>query len=331
MKILVIKPTALGDVAQALLVVTQLKKFSDEVELVWLIDEDYRELIEAAPLVDRLILFPRRRWKKSFSTFLKEIIPWSYSLKKENFDLVLDLQGLARSGWMTWVTRAPRRVGLASAREGSSLAYTEVVQDSAPHAVDRYKQAIEHVIGGAREVSLDYLPKINRALPHDLVSHQYTLIHPYSLWLTKLWPWENYTTLVQSMPEEKFVLIGKGPFFPLNESNVVDLRNNTTLAELLLLLSHAKVVLSLDSGPLHVAAVLGTPVVALYGATSEKLTGSRARSQIILTAEIPCRPCLKRTCSWSEPMECLQSLLPTAVRIACSNLATMSKNRHERN
>lgn len=331
MKLLVIKPTALGDVAQALLVVTHLKKFRDQVELVWLVDEDYKALLEASPLVDRLILFPRRRWKKSFYTFLKEIIPWTLSLWRQRFDLVLDLQGLARSGWMTWVTRAPRRIGLASAREGSFLAYTEIVQDNALHAVDRYKQAVEQVMGLNFEVTFKYLPKINSPLQKGLISDQYTIIHPYSLWLTKLWPWENFTTLVQSMPEEKFVLVGNGPFFPLNLTNVVDLRNKTTLTELLLLLSHARRVISTDSGPLHLAAVLGTPVVALYGSTSEKLTGSKARTQIILTSNTPCRPCLKRTCLWSEPMDCLQSLLPNTVRNACIKLSTMSENRHESN
>jgi len=315
MKVLVIKPTALGDVAQALLVAPQLKMHSFCSELVWLIDEDYRELVQSSPLIDRVILFPRRRWTRSLLTFLNEIIPWLRALRRERFDLVVDLQGLARSGFMTLCTGAERRVGLASAREGSKLTYTECVVDDAPHAVARYQQAIAQVLG-KKECPLIFLPKVTDALPHGLTAGAYTVIHPYSLWPTKLWPWERNAELVSSLPEEKFVLVGKGTFFPVLEPNCLDLRGQTNMAQLITLLSNARVVLSMDSGPLHVASVLGVPVLGLFGSTSEKLTAPIFKIGQILSATLPCRPCLQRQCSFSEPMACMKLISVADVRAA---------------
>jgi len=308
MKVLVVKPTALGDVAQALAVAPLLKQWPDCGELVWLVDEEYAPLVRLSPAVDRLILFPRKRWSRQCNG--REIISWLLALRRENFGLVLDLQGLARSGFMTGITGAPRRVGLASARELSGLACNETVADGQEHAVDRYLAAVRQVVGaetpgaGARAV-LDIPPT---PLPEGLQSGCYTVLHPYSQWQTKLWPWENYETMARACPEETFVLIGYGAFFPVQAPNCVDLRNRTTLELLLAVLAHARVVISTDSGPLHVAAALGRPVLGLYGATDPGRTGPRGTRATVLTTDLPCRPCLSRTCTNAQPLECLQKI-----------------------
>ncbi|NJK91610.1 MAG: glycosyltransferase family 9 protein [Blastochloris sp.] len=215
MKVLVVKPTALGDVAQALLLAPHLKRLAAEVELIWLVDEDYQALVRACPAVDRIILFPRRRWKKA-GTASREIASWLRELREEEVDVVLDLQGLARSGIMTWMSGARRRVGLESAREFSRFAYTELVPDAAEHAVDRYARAVAQVLGSGEALAPCYLSAESQNLSPSwgLIKGAYTVLHPYSIWGTKLWPWQRYEELARALPEEKFVVVGRGPFFP---------------------------------------------------------------------------------------------------------------------
>lgn len=308
--LLVVKPTALGDVAQALPVAAGIKKARPDWRLTWVVDEDYIPLVEASPHVDRIVPFPRRRWRQE-GAGLWEWIPWSRNLRRLRPDIVLDLQGLARSGWMTWVSGARRRVGLASAREGSFLAYHERVADRAVHAVDRYWQAAEQVVGTALERSGAVLERPTAALlPKGLRSGSYHVLHPYSLWETKLWPWRNYEALAAAHPEESFVLIGQGGPFPVDAERVTDLRGRLPLPVLLAVLAHARSVIGTDSGPAHVAAAFGVPVVCVFGATDPERTAPRGGDCRVVTLDgLPCRPCLQRECGRADyPMECLAGL-----------------------
>jgi ADP-heptose:LPS heptosyltransferase len=159
-------------------------------------------------------------------------------------------------------------------------------------------------------------------LPAGLQEGRYTVLQPYSLWTTKLWAWSNYSALARLLPEEKFVLVGTGAFFPIDEPNVVDLRNRTTLAELLLVLSNARVVVGTDSGPLHLAAAFDTPLLALFGATDPRKTAPRSAHTNVLTTDLECRPCLRRQCRRQNVMECLQSITPSRVAAAWKEIVT---------
>lgn len=307
MKLLVVKPTALGDVAQALQVVPALKERGFCQELVWLIDEDYRALVACCPWVDRTISFPRKRWRKKFP--LTEIMGWARDLRRERFDVVLDLQGLARSGLMTWMSGAGRRVGLRSAREGACRAYTETVSDDRPHAVARYGQAVSYLLREDVRAGVPYLDQAAGPLPFGLKKGSYMLIHPYSQWDTKMWPWRNYNYLIRNFPNETFVLAGKGPFFPCEGiENCIDLRNRTSLGELIAVIRGARVVISTDSGPAHVAAAFNRPLIVLFGATDPEKTSPFGDAVSILSVDLECRPCLSRRCRLEVPMACLTGL-----------------------
>jgi len=279
MNVLVVKPTALGDVAQALLVVPQLKAAKGCTSLHWLVDEDYAPLVRLCGEVDRVITFPRRRWRHSWCPL--EMLDWFRGLAKGDYDLTVDLQGLARSGLMTRMTHAGRRVGLASAREGARLAYTEVVRDRQVHAVDRYAHLISHCTGVP--VSPRTLKRFEPPpAPAGLPEKPFTVLHPYSQRLDKLWPWQRYEELARALPQEVFVLVGQGPPFPVLAENVVDFRNRTDVADLIAILGRARTVVSTDSGPIHIASALGVPVVAIFGATSPERTGPRGERVRVL-------------------------------------------------
>ncbi len=279
MRLLVVKPTALGDVAQALLVVPELKRSGFCQQLDWLVDEQYQSLVRLSPEVDQVITFPRSRWSRSRR--VDQMFVWFRDLAAGGYDLVLDLQGLARSGLMTRMTHAQRRIGLASAREFSRLAYTECVQDNAIHAVDRYAQAVEHCL--SRPVKPQpVLPERFPVPTIPLPDPPYVIMHPYSQRAGKLWPWQRYEAVAQACPDTRFVMIGQGEPFPVLADNVIDLRNRTSLEDLLPLIAGAQAVLSTDSGPVHIAVLLGIPVVAMFGATSPARTGPRGAKVVLL-------------------------------------------------
>jgi heptosyltransferase-1 len=279
MRVLVVKPTALGDVAQALLVAPELKRSGFCKQLDWLVDEHYQDLVRLSPEVDRVITFPRSRWRRSRR--LDHMFVWLRRLASGGYDLTLDLQGLARSGLMTCMTHAPRRIGLRSAREFSRLAYNEFVRDDAIHAVDRYAQAVGHCL--EREVHPQplapaWLPESSLPLPEP----PYVILHPFSQRSGKLWPWQRYEAVARALPDIRFVIIGQGTAFPVLAENVIDLRNRTSLSDLITLIARAEAMVSTDSGPVHMAVLLGKPVVAIFGATSPRRTGPRGEKVIVL-------------------------------------------------
>ncbi len=307
MKVLVVKPTALGDVAQALKVVPWLKRSGRFTRLDWVIDTDYQPILDICPDIDRRIAFPRKLWSRRFCP--SDMIQWARDLRKESYDAVLDLQGLARSALMTRLAHAPRRIGLASSREGASWAYSEIVPDDQQHAVDRYAAAVGHLLDEKPSRPLLTFPPPEIPLPSGLQSGHYTVFHPYSLWATKLWPWERFRDLAAALPNEPIVWVGTGPFFPIANGGGIDLRGKTPLPLLLTLLAHARAVVSTDSGPAHLAALFEVPVISLFGATDPRLTSPKSDRMEILHAEgLPCRPCLKRHCGWTEPMACLRQV-----------------------
>lgn len=307
-RILIIKPTALGDVAQACLIVPQIKELWPNAHLSWIVDSAYRPILDLCPEVDEIIEFPRKKWRTRWPIY--EIAEWSRKLREAKFDIALDLQGLARSGWMTWATRAKRRIGLASAREFAWLSYTEKVKDSAVHAVDRYRQAVSQLIGQALKENT--YSKLQAPQPSTLIPYpyeSYIVLHPYSMWATKLWPWERYEKLAYALPNKKFVMIGSGPFFPVTAPNILDLRDKTPLSELLSILAHAESVVSTDSGPAHLAAAFGKKVVSIFGATDPSRTAPKCDQSIVLTENtLTCRPCLKRTCAHPQALKCLENV-----------------------
>ncbi|MEM6820849.1 MAG: glycosyltransferase family 9 protein [Verrucomicrobiota bacterium] len=280
MRLLVIKPTALGDVAHALQVVPYLKAIGWCDHLAWVVDEDYAPLVESCPLVDQVIGFPRKRWRRKRP--LSEIIGWAGKLRQQSFDLVLDLQGLARSALMTLASGCPKRIGLESSREGSRFVYTKRVNDTASHAIDRYAAACGNLVGACPLPQVYLETKPDRGLIKRFEGQPYTVIHAYSQRDEKLWPWRYVQELVERLPDERFVLVGQGSRFPCSGHHIYDLRNRTSLKELIPVIGGAQALISTDSGPLHIAAALGIPVLGIYGASLPERTRPRGKRAFYL-------------------------------------------------
>jgi heptosyltransferase-1 len=304
MKILIIKPSALGDIVQALPVLTGLKRAYPDAEIDWIVNDTLEELLEGHPCLRRTIAYPRKRWTGVHR--LPEIYRWAKRLAAEKYDVTLDLQGLLRSGLMTWAAGSPRRIGLQSAREGARAFYTETVQDNALSAAERYLTCLEHL--GIEPHPLDFQLAAHVPRPEGL-EEPYIALHPYSKWRTKLWPWRYYQELVDAMPDRRFAVVGEGPWFPLSApGQLLDLRGKLTIGQLIAVLDGAQAVLSTDSGPAHIAAALGRPTMVLFGATDWRRTRPIGINVSIHTAGLFCSPCLKRKCWRDTQVECMSQI-----------------------
>jgi len=320
LKILIIKPSGLGDIVQALPVLTGLKRRWPEAEIDWIVNDTFAAVLDGHPCLRKTIHYPRKRWTTPWR--IPEMWRWGRKLREEKYDITIDLQGLFRSALMTWAANSPRRIGLMSAREGSRAAYNEFVADTAISAAERYLTCLEHLNIPVRP--LDFQLTARAPLPEALKDFEsYIVLHPYSKWRTKLWPWRYYQELVDSMPEAKFVVVGEGPWFPIHApGRLVDLRGKLTIGSLTSVLGGAQSVLSPDSGPAHIAGALGRPVLVLFGATDWRKTKPSGAHVLVHTHALFCSPCLKRSCWRDTPVECMSLLTPLKIRTLLLSLAS---------
>jgi len=321
-KILVVKPSSLGDVVHSLPFLNALNRCYPKAEIHWVIAKELEGLLEHHPMVRKSIVINKDLWKKitRAGDTVKEIRQLYQELRNEHYDLVVDLQGLLRSGLISMATHAPVRVGFAEAREGSRFFYTRKVKGGkGMHAVDRYMKIAEELGCSADEIIFP-LPLQQREsdkmrrIRADL--HQYAVIVPGARWKTKIWPAKNFGNVAAELPIRSVVIGSSGDrgiaerVVSSSCGKAVSLAGETELSELIELMRGASVVITNDSGPMHIAAALNIPVIAVFGPTSPVLTGPYGRGHVILQTREPCAPCFNRECT---DMKCMREITPEAV------------------
>jgi len=317
-RILIVKPSAIGDVVHALPVLNLLRRRWPAARISWLLTPVCAGLLEGHALLDEVIRFDRRllgRFWRSPSAAIR-LRAFARDLRRRQFDLVVDLQGLFRSGWITWQTAAPVRVGFANARELSWVFYTHRVSVPAgqQHAVDRYLRVARFI--GCADAPVEFplgtdpqqRDSIAAMLPGEHA--RYAVLLPGSNWRTKQWPSERFAALVQPLRQRlglTSVVAGGPDAAPLAARipGAINLVGRTTLPQLVALLDRAALVIANDSGPMHVAAALGRPLVCVYGPTSPVRTGPYNRPESVVRLGLACSPCYARHC-WHQ--RCLREL-----------------------
>jgi heptosyltransferase-1 len=297
-RILIIKPSSLGDVIHALPTVNLIRQHFADAHIAWLINRELAPLLKRCPVIDQIIEFPRRQ-PSQLPALVRR-------LRRQRFDLVVDLQGLLRSGLIARLSGAPRRLGLSDAREGSRLCYTEIVPLQPMHAVDRYLLAARHL--GCQPGPVEFplgLPTKTQP-PKTQIA-----INPSARWKTKLWGDDNFAELVRRLPRDRVVLTGSAAERDRIEQIAQGRRNlagQTDLLELAELYRRCTLLITNDTGPMHLAAAVGTPVVAIFGPTDPALTGPYGKQHRVLRVDIPCSPCLKPHCANPIHMECMKRI-----------------------
>ncbi|HTW95632.1 MAG TPA: lipopolysaccharide heptosyltransferase I [Tepidisphaeraceae bacterium] len=332
-RILIFKPSAIGDVVHTLPALNLIKRRWPEAEVSWLVTPLCAPLVDGHPQVSEAIVFNRKRYGHAWRSPTASKAMWDFlsGLRDRKFDVVLDFQGLFRSGWMTWMTQARIRVGFDDAREGAPFFYTHAVSSGGwwhQHAIGRYLHLIAALGCDVSPVEFQFVVTeddrraVERLLPPGA---KFAMLFPGTNWRTKRWPAERFVELARPLKERfglETVIGGAATDEPLPKSRsvpLIDLTGKTTLRQTIALIERAALVISNDSGPMHIASALGRPLVAIFGPTSPLLTGPYGRMETAIRLDLPCSPCYSRTCSHQSCMQWLEA--EPILRLAESQLA----------
>ena len=338
MKILILKPSSLGDVVQALPVLRLLKRHLPSSEIHWWIDSRLAPLLEGDPDLAGVVLFERQRWVSlRHWPEMWRSVQW---LRQQAFDLVIDLQCLARSGVFAWLANGKLLIGLDEPREGARGFYDLIIRRPTvlTHAVDWYLGVLPP-LGVPVDWDFQWLPErpalaesVRRKWP--VGKSPWIVIQPGARWPNKRWPAETYAELVRLLaaahPELRFAILGGAEDRSLGEgiarvkaARCLDLTGEISLPEMVEWIRLSKLMVTNDTGPMHVAAALRKPVVALFGPTEPRRTGPYGQLDRVVRIDLPCAPCMKPRCAYVKPMECLRAISPILVldavqqRLAC--------------
>jgi heptosyltransferase I len=338
-KILVVKMSALGDVIQALPVIGALRNGVPDVRIDWLVEEIAAPIVQGHEGVDRVLVSHRGKWgndlrdPRRWLEAAKEIRELVRELRGQHYDLAIDLQGLLKSGIWMGLASAGRKLGYEGSREGSDRFLTERVPRVSldVHAVERYLLLAE--AAGGKATGLAFGLRVSREARDRLVQAfdglgwgprlPYVVMIPGARWPTKRWETESFAALGDRFVAEwglGVAIAGSEGDRSLARSIVtrmrhpaLDLTGRTDLPLLVALLGDARMVVSTDSGPMHLAAALGTPVVAVFGPTAPWRTGPYGKRHRVVRSGLACSPCFRRKCS---SRRCMESITPE--RVACA-------------
>ena len=324
MNILIVKLSAIGDVIHTLPSLAALRKLYPDANITWVIEEASSDLIMNHPHLDRVIVSRRKRWIEDFKHGrivkpFNEMKSFVKELKEQSYDLVIDFHGLLKSAVVVFLSSGKRKLGYDSMQEMSGLFLNEKIpEDLDKHAVDRYLDFLRYL--GAEEREPEFLipvheENINRIegfLQTNNIDKKdrFVAVSPIALWDTKLWEDEKFARLCDRIAEElkvRVVFTGSDPRklekiqlrmkFP-----ALNLGGRTTLRDLAYLYRLSSLVITTDSGPMHIAAAAGTPVVALFGPTDPSRTGPYGFGHTVIRKDLSCSPCFQKKCA---SMKCM--------------------------
>lgn len=307
-KILIIKPSSLGDIIHSLPFLNILRKHFQESEIHWVVFKEFEGILQGHPMIDRLWVIDKNSWLKisMAGNAFRDIRFFLKALKKEKYDLVIDLQGLLRSGIIALSTNSPLRIGFQEAREGSKYFYTHKVRVGKNiHAVDRYLKIADFIGCDISEINfpLSYNMTDSTLTNFTFNHEEYVVIVPGARWKTKIWPPDKFGVLASFLPFRS-IIVGTDKdskaaeeIVKISKGKAINLTGKTTLKELTGIISKAKFLITNDSGPMHIAAALNVPVFAIFGPTDPVRTGPYGTNNTIIKADVQCSPCFKKTCN----------------------------------
>lgn len=326
-KILIVRTSALGDILHGIPVAAALRERFPVCRITWVVEERYGELLDGQPWVDEVA---RIRLKGGARSLLHEKARANWlgiarTMRRARYDVAIDLQGLTRSGLLTYLSGAPVRIGFPKgyAREPLNRLFTNLRPRSMPprsHVIDR-NLALLHPLGirsQKKRFSLRVPPSVEERVRRSLRDTAEggevlrVAVNPAAGWKTKHWGPHRYARLADRIVRESgarvFLLWGPGERGLAEQvraqaQRAVRLAPEMGLQALAAFLKGCDLFIGGDSGPLHLASALGVPVLGLYGPSDPVRNGPFGVADRVVTAALPCGPCYKRRCANASCME----------------------------
>ncbi|MBP1689536.1 MAG: rfaF 2 [Deltaproteobacteria bacterium] len=320
-RILIVLLGAIGDVVRGLPLANRLREGYPDAHIAWAVEPRAASVLTQHHALDEVLIFERGGGVWSFLAFLHRV-------QQEHFDLVLDLQRHAKSALVSFATRAPVRVGFhrRNAKELNWLANTHSIPP-----VDPRGWKLAQYLCFADFLELPPLaPRFELTLTAGEEARVTELLAPLrrpfaalflgSTWESRVWFAERYAAVVDALDARGLdaVLVGGADVRAIADATVqqserppLDLTTRTTLRESYGVMARARVAVGPDSGPMHLAAAGGTPVVSLWGATTPARSAPFGSDDLVLVGRVPCAPCYLRRCPIGR--QCMQDITPARV------------------
>ncbi len=331
MKILIVKLSAIGDVIHTLPALNAVRKQYPDAHITWLVEEAAHDVIKGHRALDRIIVSKRKTWLKGLAgrsplKNIREACSFIKQLRDTNYDIILDFQVLLKSGVLIGLAKGKRKIGFDKGMEHQEHSYiflNECIKpvDMEVHALTRGMMLLESIGIQSREVVFNLpVSDQDRDAANDLLMHcgiktpeLLVAINPMAKWETKLWDNLKFANLADRLIEQaKADVIFTGSredskgiedIISNMKNRAANLAGKTDLKTLAALYEKTSIVVSTDTGPMHLAAAIGTPVVALFGPTAPGRTGPFGDGHKIIRADLECSPCFKRQCNTIDCMK----------------------------
>ncbi len=351
-KILIVRLSAIGDVVQSTVILKPLKKLFPNSFIGWAVEDVSSELIIGNPLIDKVFVLPKRKWKKRGISLinLKEYAHVVKEIRKEKFDIAIDIQELFKSASLMFLSGAKRRIAHKGTRELAHIFANEKL--SAHNVFDPNKRIIERYLEPAEylgavideiefsmpEVSEETKSSVDNLLSAIDKNKPIIVFSPSTIWASKHWIEAHWSEIFKKLyPENNVVFIGSNKDKELisritgniNGALFINLAGKTSLIELFEIMKRADIVIAPDTGPMHIANAAEKPIiVSIFGSTSAERTPPIGSRHIVFSAVLPCQPCFKRICQRKDfPNECMHQITPELVLKAIEErLSLIKKN-----
>ncbi|QTA89450.1 lipopolysaccharide heptosyltransferase II [Desulfonema magnum] len=331
MNILIVKLSAIGDVIHTLPVLNAIRKQYPNAHITWLAEEAACSLVEGHSALDRVLVSKRKRWIKDISgplwlKSIKEAYLFIKEVRNTRYDLIIDFQQLLKSGVLVGLSRGYRKIGYDRGMEHMEHSYVFLNERVPPvdmniHAIMRQMMLLN--VLGIHEKEITYkLPvqEQNRQTANELLrkhgvkeSGLLVAINPVAKWKTKLWSDMKFSMLADRLIRQygvQLVFTG-GPEDQQTIQNIIsgmrenaaNLAGKTSLKTLAAIYEKIAFLVSTDTGPMHLGAAVGKPVVAIFGPTAPWRTGPFGPGHQVIRAGLKCSPCFKRQCNTMKCME----------------------------
>ena len=318
MHILVIRLSAIGDVVLTLPAVAALRRSFPEARISWAVGSKARELLEGSPLLDQIIEVETAKWNKRRPGEAWRSAAGAFRRLRENpVDVALDFQGLLKSALVARLSGARRRLGFATdelrERAGRAFLTEQIGRAEGGHVIEKNLRLAE-ALGARRPAEYEFpiaVPPGDEAFVQtELARHdldQFAILNPGGGWVTKLWAPHNYSALADWLWRTHGLrtVVTYGPGEEGLARSVAQASRRatpvalaTSLKQFVALARRARLFVGGDTGPMHLAAAAGAPIVALFGPTAAHRNGPFAPRDVSLGRDVPCREgCYRRTCS----------------------------------
>lgn len=325
--ILIIKMSSLGDILHTLPFAAALRKRYPQAKISWLVHPQFAGFVPDKPVIDEVLYFDKVKFKKmGLLDKVKYFFSMRSMLHSKHFDLVIDMQGLFKSSVLAAISGCSNRIGYCEMREGSGFISRAICgSHSKDHVIERYLDVARYL--GADVEKVDFpMPdltsesrSVQKKLAEQNVTGDYVVFVPGARWQTKEWPVEHYAELARMILADGMQVVLAGGPDDLDKGNkikelcpeIANLIGLTSLRELAALIQGCAVYISADTGPLHFAAALKKPLVAMYGPTKADRTGPYGSDKAsVLLSPVACAGCLKKSCNnW----HCMHDITPEMV------------------